>query len=462
MIDEIRDVGLGSLYSFFAAIWSLGAMYLENYLNASVGEVLFVGCMVSWFILTVYIVLNPVARQELYRFYLLFGQMFQSGTNNDNNNTIINNNNVITSTMINARVQVATIIIRAVLSNVSVTLMLLAVSVAGSVANLNAIYRILQLLFAIFMSIMFIKDKNKRNVSIFTLLVIVPLAVIGILLVMQPSVIFNVIFDLVGYDSSTDSGSDGLSWIGVILLVICSIYCNLYNITVRTQSTPNEWYIECLFVAFCGMLVGLFVILIDYYFNSNNDNNNNSLLIFFSENQRRTSGESTMIIIISNLILIGWGFVHLIYIFLMSFLYQVGNFMIVTIIATTARILITYFLERMLFSIVLNIWSYCGMGVVVIVSLLYNGEIMYKIHKKRKLRQNYSMTGESETMYTGEEEEEDDEESFMTKGGNISGETFSLLKTKIDESYSDNEMLPMFVHDISDTKSNLSGIQISQ
>ena len=167
MWDQLRDVGLGCSYAFLAAIWSLGAMYLEKYLDASVGEVLFVGCMVSWLLLSVYIVSNPVARQESYRFYLFFCQMFQSNNNN-------NDNNIVTNEMINVRIYFCGIIIRSILSNISVTLMLLAISISGSVANLHAIYRILQLLFAIFVSYLLIKDKNKRNVSVFTLLVIVP------------------------------------------------------------------------------------------------------------------------------------------------------------------------------------------------------------------------------------------------------------------------------------------------
>ena len=470
MIHQVRDIGLGCFYSLVAAIWSLTAMYLEKDLSASVGQVLFVGTSVAWLTLIIYIISNTTAKEQFFDIARTFKQMFISIDtidNIDHREAAINQKN-------DAQTFFAVIFARSLLGNIAVALMLLATSIIASVANLNAIYRTLQLLLGILISMMVIKTEK---VSSFTLLVIVPLAVIGILLVVQPAFIFNYIFKLVGYDSDDDE-DDGMSWIGVLLLIICALFRNIGNIVVKTNS-DIEWYIMNFFVSFAGMIVGLFVMFVEYYYAGDSE----SLLLFFLPGQSRTSGETTSFIIFSNCILIGWGLLDFIYIFLMTYLFQTGNFVIMTVITTTVRILLTYLLEHIFFGITLNIWSYSGMIVIVFVSLLYNLEVMLKM-KQGNQEGQYSDGGYYGPMSSGEEEMlEDAEERNYSRPIDTDTEGYQGL-TDTDGR---EEMMPMLmnksqdrsetlsvsisqssygksssIRNVSDVKTNLSDVQVSQ
>ena len=385
MLQDAKDIGLTCFYGLVASFWTLTGMYAEQYLGASAGQVLFMGSIAALVSLLVYVHCVKTARNIFYEHALVFFSLFGYHRNGYNYDELSDRILESFDEDITMKEYFGAMWIRSIIGNISLSLLLLAVSIISSVANCNAIYRILQLLTGILVSWIFIKQEK---VSLFTLLVIVPLSIIGILLVVQPGFIFDYILN----DSDNDDdGDNGVSYVGVILLIMAAIIRMMANLIVK-KFKQIPWYMIGFTVAVGGILVGFIDICVEYWYSNDTSIWNN--LIFAN------SDESIGVLIGYNSIVFLWGFQDFFVTFLLTHLYQNANFVIVTLIGTVIRTLFVYLLEYLIFDTSLNGWTYLGMTIMIIVTLLYNGQAIYQNKKKQQQQESQSSCHSNAIYYS--------------------------------------------------------------
>ena len=381
MLQDAKDIGLTCFYALVASFWTLTGMYAEQYLGASAGQVLFMGSIAALVSLLAYVGSVKTARNIFYEHTLVFCSLF--GYRRDGYNYDELKVRILESfdEDITLKEYFGAMWARSIIGNIALSLLLLAVSIISSVANCNAIYRIIQLLTGIFVSWIFIKQEK---VSLFTLLVIVPLSIIGILLVVQPGFIFD-------YILNDDDGDNGVSYIGVILLIMAAVIRMMGNLIIK-KFKHIPWYMIGFTVAVGGILVGFIDICVEYWYSNDTSIWNN--LIFAN------SDESIGVLIGYNCVVFLWGFQDFFVTFLLTHLYQNANFVVVTLIGTVVRTLFVYLLEYLIFATSLNGWTYLGMTIMIAVTLLYNGQTIYQNKKKQQQQeQQFSQSGHSNAIY---------------------------------------------------------------
>ena len=332
-------VFLTNTFPLCNALWAILSSFLENELNASVGQVFMVGDGATLILCIGLILFDKHGRAAFINSYNLLLEVKSN---------------------IYARKYYIALLARSFLGATYSIFYLGAMIEVASVGNVAAIARISMILFSIGLSAVIRKQIPKWVV----LCVIIPLGIVGIILLCQPTFIFT---------QDNDYSDSSVSWVGVLLTLLAGLSRAVSNL-ITNEYNDIPWYVVMLYVSIGGVIGAAVLLLFEgYVINDDNDSLSNVWSFFTSKNDRRVI-ESPFV---SNLILISFGITQFVVVWLDTKVFQFGQFIYTTAVTNCLFILFTYLFEWICLQTTLNVWSYIGMSVVIIDTVLYNVQHLY-------------------------------------------------------------------------------------
>ena len=311
MLATVRNVGLGFGTALSLSLWFIVGDYLVHYLDASVGQVMFIGEFTTCFLLLLFILSSDSGKSRLFNSLKLLRTLFTytSGKSIDS----IDTDNINYHNLNKIGRYYVLLIIRSVVGSLSTIFLLLSMTCAVnqhastvlSVANIYVLYQVLLLLYSILSSMICFNFKSQfTKLNMF---VIIPLALLSIyLIIYQPSNLFFVFGFGSHYNDDNTINSDSKEELGdnnnsinnnnnnkyslknelyneitpsssvayndsIKFVLISSFFKCVCNTLIKMNNNRHsndyyaEWYVVNVYVSAIGILVALFALVCDYF-----------------------------------------------------------------------------------------------------------------------------------------------------------------------------------------------------
>ena len=362
MLDEAKGISYGMIEALFASLQSILANYLEYYLDASVGQILIMSEVSPLIMIGLYIIIQKDARDKFKESLDSLLIILNSENVNINSNIDRNLNELELSRI---RAYYSALFWRSVIGAISSSLYFWSMIKIDSAGNIMALDKICILLFSAFLSYITLSIPP----SIFTLIIILPLSILGIIFICQPPLLFNLT------NSNSSNSSDGISWIGACILISSGITRAIANVIVK-KNRHIPWYIVDFYVSLVGAIVSSVIVLGEYFsgvsplwsvFECDEKNVN--------INESSSECKQYYGIWLSNFLCLLFGLITFPAMLFRTLSFPIGHFIYVSTIYTGGSILLTYLFEKIFFNTKLNYLTYIGMCLIVISSIMINYQI---------------------------------------------------------------------------------------